>query len=139
MNPCTSNPCSHSGICNGTSGTAICDCSVVSGYTGLTCDDDIDECTADAHHQHQCQNEGVCENVPGNYTCNCSLVTGYRGAFCDVDIDECSEAPPDDHHCINEGVCINLIGSYLCDCTGLPFLGTFCHIGYNTECLIRTL
>ena len=83
VNPCvSSNPCQHGGICVGTSGQAICDCSSVTGYDSTTCNDDIDECTASELNVHQCLNNGVCQNTDGGYDCDCTD-TEYIGNRCE--------------------------------------------------------
>lgn len=48
-------PCHNGGNCtqNETTGDYACSCSV--GYTGFTCDTDIDECATEP-----CENNGTC-------------------------------------------------------------------------------
>ena len=84
VNPCVSNnPCQHGGTCDGTSGTAICDCSSVTGYDGTTCNDDIDECIASEPNVHQCLNSGICQNSDGGYDCDCTYID-YIGDRCET-------------------------------------------------------
>ena len=46
------------------------------GYSGVNCEHDIDECIVD----QPCLHNSTCNNTPGNYTCNCNS-TGYQGFF----------------------------------------------------------
>jgi hypothetical protein len=144
---------------------SACDCTD-SGYTGMTCDTDIDECA-----DNVCQNGGSCRNDAGGYACDCSG-TGYTGTNCNVDVDECDGDPClhggacrntsgsfscdcagtgytgstcqtdidecDDDPCQNDGVCTNRDGTYACDCTGTGYGGTNCETDVN-ECLNTTL
>ena len=78
--PCMSNPCEHSGACSSlTTGAVMCDCSLT-GYGGVSCTEDVDEC---AEVTHQCQNNGVCQNTVGGYECDCSGTT-YSGQWCHI-------------------------------------------------------
>lgn len=53
------------------------------GYTGLQCADDLNECL-----QNPCQHNGTCLNSVGSFSCNCAG-TGYLGNLCQTDDDEC--------------------------------------------------
>ena len=66
VNPCSTNLC-NGGSCSDQEGVAVCDCSIVTGYGGVRCDEDINECT----EGHECQNSGICQNTVGDYTCTC--------------------------------------------------------------------
>ena len=72
-------PCMHNGVCDGTSGSPVCNCSTAYGYTGVTCNDDINECLGSSH----CSNSGICNNTPGSFTCDCTD-TGYVGERCET-------------------------------------------------------
>ncbi|GAU98557.1 hypothetical protein RvY_09686-2 [Ramazzottius varieornatus] len=70
---CNPNPCANGGCEEGTIGP-ICQC--FSGFEGLRCERDIDEC-----QQTPCHNGATCENLFGSFRCNCTSQT--RGQFCD--------------------------------------------------------
>ncbi|KAK6972338.1 mucin-4 [Biomphalaria glabrata] len=55
--------------CDKTNGTCLCN----KGWTGPTCDDDVDEC-ANTSSCNSLKNE-KCVNTPGSYSCSCQ--TGY--------------------------------------------------------------
>ena len=83
VNPCTTSPCLHGAICEGSSGTVVCDCSVTVGWYGTYCDMNINECTAADAYAHGCLNGGVCIDTPGDYQCTCDG-TGYVGDCCQI-------------------------------------------------------
>uniref|UniRef100_A0A2C9KEE2 EGF-like domain-containing protein n=1 Tax=Biomphalaria glabrata TaxID=6526 RepID=A0A2C9KEE2_BIOGL len=71
------NNCSNSCSCNSTNSnciktTGVCMCH--SGWTGSTCNQDINECAANASICNTSKNE-VCSNIPGSYSCDC--LPGY--------------------------------------------------------------
>ncbi len=115
------NPCQHSGSCTNTDGGYSCDCAGT-GYTGTTCQTDINECTSTP-----CQHGGACNNTAGSYTCDCAG-TGYTGTTCQTDINECTSSP-----CQHGGACTNTAGSYTCNCSGTGYTGTTCQTDIN-EC-----
>ena len=51
-----------------------CDC--VAGYTGPSCETDINECA-----DNPCQNGGVCSNLLADYSCKCT--DGFSGKNCE--------------------------------------------------------
>ncbi|XP_025082471.1 cubilin-like [Pomacea canaliculata] len=67
-NECTCNR-QNTQSCNKTTG--VCTCK--GGWTGSTCDTDVDECTAGSV---TCPGNSVCINLPGTYLCSC-----YSGFF----------------------------------------------------------
>ncbi|XP_078530399.1 protein kinase C-binding protein NELL2 isoform X1 [Lissotriton helveticus] len=91
----------------------VCLCS--QGFTGLSCETDIDECSEGFI---QCDSRANCINLPGWYHCECR--DGYHdnglfstsGQSCE-DIDECSTGR---HSCSNDTTCFNLDGGYDCRC-----------------------
>ncbi|XP_078686345.1 uncharacterized protein LOC144919026 [Branchiostoma floridae x Branchiostoma belcheri] len=74
------------------------------GWTGKTCQQDIDECVT-----NPCQH-GRCVNKDGGYNCNCD--TGWTGQNCRQDINECTRPSAPCQH----GVCLNKDGGYKCIC-----------------------
>lgn len=116
-------------------------CECINGYSGRSCERDIDECS---EGRHDCEQK--CVNTPGSFRCACyegyrllpsdsrrcepircehgcvpgqgkceddacKCKQGFTGISCEIDIDECLEGI---HEC--EHKCINLHGSYKCSC-----------------------
>ena len=79
-----------------------CDCDA--GWTGPTCEKDIDECAS-----NPCQNGGKCAHGVANFTCTCAA--GWTGDVCDKDSDECAAKP-----CKNGGECSDGFDSFTCEC-----------------------
>jgi hypothetical protein len=73
---CATSPCSGNSICvpGATSDTRSCLCPP--GYTGASCNVDINECQSSP-----CRNGHPCVNSAGSFTCECGL--GYYGTFCE--------------------------------------------------------
>ncbi|XP_060100930.1 protein kinase C-binding protein NELL2 isoform X4 [Heteronotia binoei] len=90
-------------------------CACPQGFTGPSCETDIDECSDGFI---QCDSRATCINLPGWYHCECR--DGYHdngmfspsGESCE-DIDECSTGR---HSCANDTICFNLDGGYDCRC-----------------------
>ena len=115
---CNPNPCMN-GICHrinittnsSINGSHITDmetynCSCYSGWRGVNCTEDIDECV----ENNPCNiTKSVCENRNGSYKCLCKK--GYEGENC-ADINECKRYKP----CKNGGICKNNDGDYRCFC-----------------------
>ena len=95
-----------------------CDCQV--GFTGASCETNIDDCQVDT-----CANGGTCLDGVESVLCEC--VTGFTGDFCDVPTDECASSP-----CQNDGACFDSVNTFFCSCpTG--FEGDFCETDLD-EC-----
>eukprot|EP00054_Salpingoeca_dolichothecata_P025242 m.174900 g.174900 ORF g.174900 m.174900 type:complete len:1022 (+) comp25288_c0_seq3:249-3314(+) len=72
-NPCFGDPCGpHATQCEADKFTCSCE----AGYTGLTCDEDINECL----NPTVCQNGGQCTNMDGGFSCTCP--SHFAGATC---------------------------------------------------------
>ncbi|XP_077194744.1 protein kinase C-binding protein NELL2 isoform X4 [Paroedura picta] len=90
-------------------------CACPQGFTGPSCETDIDECSDGFV---QCDSRATCINLPGWYHCECR--DGYHdngmfspsGESCE-DIDECSTGR---NSCANDTICFNLDGGYDCRC-----------------------
>ena len=163
INECETNPCRNNGTCinlvndyscnctnnwtgrncsicplNCNNGTQSLDCSICTcdaGYSGDSCETNINECSP-----NPCENEGNCIDGINNFSCNCAnlwmgrtcntcLLTcvngnqssdcsececfqGYTGTNCSMDINECLPNP-----CLNSGTCTDMINDYACNCT----------------------
>ena len=90
-----------------------------SGYSGTTCDVNIDECQS-----QPCQNGGQCQDLIAQYSCQCA--SGFTGSTCQTNIDECASSP-----CLNQGKCTDLVDGYSCNCSGTGFNGSTCNININ--------
>ena len=123
--------CNNGGQHN--SDCSMCNCAP--GYTGNTCDTDIDDCDPDP-----CVNNGTCSDEVNDYTCTCinewmgkncsycgitcnnggqqnsdcamcNCAPGYTGNMCDTDIDDCDPDP-----CVKNGTCSDEVNDYTCTC-----------------------
>ncbi|XP_075163375.1 cubilin homolog [Haematobia irritans] len=71
-------PCKNGGTCYDLYKGYHCDCP--EGWTGDTCEEDVDECYLLAGTDLGCQNNAVCTNTPGSYKCTCA--NGFTGTHC---------------------------------------------------------
>ena len=85
-------------------------CTCNSGFTGVNCETNIDECAS-----NPCLN-GNCNNLIGAY--NCSCFAGWTGINCNTNIDECLSNP-----CTNGATCVNGLARWTCTCPA-GFMGT---------------
>eukprot|EP01050_Picozoa_sp_SAG11_P028019 SAG11_NODE_7328_length_1160_cov_1.197926_2_plen_183_part_01 len=113
---CSSEPCQNNGVCS--EGDSGYDCECADGFTGDSCQTDINECASSP-----CENDAVCAEssttdtvLPDLYTCTCEA--GYEHGddadHCQVDIDECLSSP-----CQNGGTCStssDAPDAHTCDC-----------------------
>ncbi|XP_060598147.1 uncharacterized protein LOC132751939, partial [Ruditapes philippinarum] len=113
------NQCLNGGTCAYRDIQHTCDC--VPGYTGSTCETDIDECLS-----LPCKNNGTCVDVVNGYICNCS--DGYEGQSCETDIDDCVENP-----CGSGGECVDKVNGFSCNCRQ-GYTGDVCETDID-ECL----
>ncbi|KAK6979621.1 neurogenic locus notch protein 1 [Biomphalaria glabrata] len=119
------NMCGNSSFCQ--RGSCVtngsCDCTGT-GYGGLYCQQEIDECSATVS---VCLNGANCTNLEGDYNCSCT--EGYTGKNCQTP--SCTGII-----CQNDGTC-NIVGSYW-QCTCKPYIeGKYCDkIGpcFNNPC-----
>jgi hypothetical protein len=113
---CSPNPCLNGATCENKATGFECACAP--GYTGTSCETNIDDCAASP-----CQNGGVCSDGIASYTCACP--PGYSGTNCETLIDNCASAP-----CQNGSACTNSVNSYSCACT-TGFAGANCEINVD--------
>lgn len=85
FNACVSNPCStlagHTAGCESQLNSWYCICAP--GYSGVRCQNEINECLS-----NPCQNGGWCIDGVNNFTCICT--SGWTGVQCQLDINECA-------------------------------------------------
>lgn len=109
-------------------GNVECDCAG-SGFTGLTCSTDIDECTDGSNN---CSANAQCTNTQGGFTCACNAGFSGNGVTCD-DINECTSSPSP---CDTNASCQNSLGSFSCTCnTGYTGAGTPGNCDNVNECV----
>ncbi|XP_030629828.1 protein kinase C-binding protein NELL2a isoform X2 [Chanos chanos] len=102
--------CQNGGTC-ASPNTCICP----QGFTGKTCETDINECSEGFV---ECDSRATCVNLPGWYHCECrdgyhdNGIFATNGESCE-DIDECKTGR---HTCNADTVCFNLDGGYDCRC-----------------------
>jgi hypothetical protein len=119
--PCDPNPCLNGGTCDHSTGVAVCSCA--DGYTGETCETNIDECAP-----NPCANGGTCSDGVASFTCACPA--GYTGETCETNIDECAPNP-----CANGGTCSDGVASFTCACPA-EWTGPTCE-ACGTPCSTR--
>ena len=119
---CDDKPCKH-GNCTGI-GSFSCAC--YTGWSGDTCDQDVDECV-----DQSCSGHGTCTDSTdstvalGVFKCVCD--SGWSGDTCSTDMDECV-----DQSCSMHGTCTEsntnptvALGEYSCAC-GTGWSGDTC-------------
>ncbi|KAF3708325.1 Protein eyes shut -like protein Epidermal growth factor-like protein 10 [Channa argus] len=122
---CAPSPCLNGGSCVDLIDKYACFCQ--DGYTGKTCENDVDICKEAAFKVSLCFNGATCLDGEGsNFTCSCP--PGFMGDFCEVDVNECCSAP-----CHNGAICEDLNNSYVCHCRS-GWSGLHCEDDIN-ECL----
>ncbi|KAF2366724.1 EGF-like calcium-binding domain [Trinorchestia longiramus] len=108
---CASQPCLNGGQCTDLTNAFTCDCNGT-GYRGITCSENIDECGEDA----PCAEGATCFDLYGGYECACP--PGTAGPTCHSAMDECASLP-----CLNEGTCESLNGGSGFSCVCAPSFG----------------
>jgi len=74
--PCDPSPCENSSSCASSGTSFTCDCSGT-GFSGLTCETDVNECA-----DNPCDANASCSNTVGGYTCTCNPGYSGNGATC---------------------------------------------------------
>ncbi|XP_061188876.1 mucin-like protein [Saccostrea echinata] len=113
-------------LCECGSGGDRCDpvsgCVCLSGWTGVKCDEDIDECSVDPFI---CGSDRVCQNLEGSYSCICRDGFDIKGSKCE-DIDECADESLNDCPELTT-FCCNTNGNYTCECqSGFQLINDEC-------------
>jgi surface protein len=96
-------------------------CQCFSGFTGTTCETNMDDCMSSP-----CPKGWLCSDGVESFACACAI--GYTGASCESKIDECASSP-----CRNGGVCRIGVGSHVCSCT-VGYTGLNCETNID-ECV----
>lgn len=102
---------SKGGQCLDLGHRVVCRCR--SGFKGLRCEINIDECA-----RNPCRNAGTCVDGINDYTCRCTL--GFTGKDCNMRADACSFLP-----CKNGGTCYTHFSGPVCQCPP-GFMGLRC-------------
>lgn len=77
--------------------------SLWSGFKGLLCEENINDCVPEPCHHGECKD--------GIATFSCECYAGYTGSICNIQVQECHSNP-----CQNRGRCIDLVNAYQCNC-----------------------
>ncbi|XP_060682465.1 vitamin K-dependent protein S isoform X1 [Hemiscyllium ocellatum] len=108
---CSPSPCNPEGSVQCVDKVAAFTCVCKEGWTGVTCQQDIDECESGILEEKACNHS--CHNVPGSYRCYCDegfyIASNKRNC---IDKNECFT-----HSDIcGKAACINLPGTFECKC-----------------------
>ncbi|XP_031624566.1 cubilin homolog [Contarinia nasturtii] len=109
---CSSNPCRNGGKCMNIFNGYTCNCP--KEWTGVSCEEDVNECSNFAGTDLGCQNSATCENTPGGYNCRCT--PGWHGIHCTKSTVDCLATSS--YEMCGHGVCVQTkdgIG-YRCIC-----------------------
>ena len=134
ISPCYSNPCMHGGVCTPTMDGLSYMCACAGGFTGQSCDININDCALIS-----CQHGAACLDGIEGFVCDCPSQTtgencqimcplGRGGDFCDISVPLCT-----DDFCTN-GTCQEQAdgGSPTCLCDP-GFTGEHCELLNNCD------
>uniref|UniRef100_A0A0A1WR72 Cubilin n=1 Tax=Zeugodacus cucurbitae TaxID=28588 RepID=A0A0A1WR72_ZEUCU len=104
--------CKNGGTCYDGYNDFHCECS--NGWTGKTCEEDVDECYLHAGTDLGCQNNGDCINTMGGFSCSCH--NGFYGTHCRIRKAVCEESG--NGELCGHGTCVyaNNDAGYTCIC-----------------------
>ncbi len=116
INACDAAPCKNGASCTPKGVSYTCACTA--GFTGDTCEINIDDCAS-----QPCAHGGSCTDGDNTYTCSCAA--GFIGNECEINVDDCANNP-----CMNGGTCVDGQDAYTCSCR-MGFSGDNCEININ--------
>ncbi|XP_077570059.1 vitamin K-dependent protein S [Stigmatopora nigra] len=128
---CTPFPCYREGTerCVDGKGSYMCLCKP--GWRGLTCEDDIDECS-DSEFPAGCNHN--CYNIPGSFYCACKDGYYLSDNINCLDLNECLLYPS---ICDEPAKCVNTPGMFDCVCpAGFKYNFTSKSCNDVDECLV---
>ncbi|RWS23335.1 cubilin-like protein, partial [Leptotrombidium deliense] len=106
-------------------GVAAFHCLCKTGWQGLTCNDDVNECQLFNGTDIGCQNGAKCINVPGSYRCECNAE--WKGIHCTDKHDDCDGAS--NNELCGHGTCVNVARRV----SGQPNYRCACDQGWKTD------
>lgn len=103
---CENKPCYNNAACITSPNKRDFTCNCLSGFTGVYCESNIDDCI-----NVQCSPHKVCVDLVDKYECRCP--PGYDGENCSIDIDPCAKDP------CSHGMCHvdKVTHQFSCSCT----------------------
>ncbi|GFY70270.1 protein eyes shut homolog [Trichonephila inaurata madagascariensis] len=110
-------PCEKGGVCVGEPEFS---CLCPFGWTGKTCETQIEVCERSICNGGLCLMGSVDQNLSRNITCFC--VPDYHGKFCELQYNECIPEPS----CENGATCVDDVDGYSCICPA-GYLGSTCN------------
>jgi hypothetical protein len=120
VDDCADSPCKNSGTCTDGIDTYSCNCATSnvnsageSGWTGPTCEVNVDECTLETDN---CDTNANCVNTDGDFTCTCN--TNYNGDGLNCTMIDCQIGSTSDDWTIDcvHGTATGKAGECKCDC-----------------------
>ena len=101
------------GVAENTDENCVC----LPGFTGLLCEDNIDDCIGVT-----CSDRGRCVDEDSGYRCEC--FPGFIGQLCEVNIDDCIGVTCSN----NRGKCVDGVQNFSCNCDP-GYTGAICETG----------